>query len=196
MLEEIRPTMSEYENGGSDGHESLSIEHTTMPADRRFSPTRSNSYNIKQVWAHHHEIVRMVVLGMSNVEIAEKLNITPQTVSNVRNSPLVDDIIKKLMAERDADAVSVAKRIEAFTPVAVQLLEGVIAGNVPGASIALRAKYADRHLARTGYGVVTKVQSLHGTLSKDDIEDIKARAVKAAEEAGIIVEHTEYEELS
>jgi hypothetical protein len=163
--------------------------------DRRFSPTGSNSYDIKRVWAHHHEILRMVVLGKSNVEIAESLNITPQTVSNVRNSPLVADILKKLMHERDEETVNISKRIEEFTPVAVRLLEEVIAGNIPGASIALRAKYADRHLARTGYGVVTKVQSLHGTLSKDDIEDIKARAVRAAEDAGIIVEST-YTDLS
>ena len=53
--------------------------------DRRF--TRDRSYNIKQLWASHEAMLRLVASGLNNKQTASLLNVTPQTVSNVRNSP-------------------------------------------------------------------------------------------------------------
>lgn len=74
----------------------------------------------------------------------------------------------------------IAQRINAFVPVALQFLEDVIAGKYP-ASIALRAKYADKHLARAGYGIVLRSTNLNmnQTLEASDIENIKQRALAA-----------------
>ena len=70
----------------------------------------------------------------------------------------------------------------------------LIEGKIPNASTALRAKYANMALARAGFGEIRNVSITHGTLTKDDIEAIKARAYKAAIEAGII--NAEFTELT
>ena len=154
--------------------------------DQRFVEKRK--YDIKQLWAKHHEITRQVVLGRTNVEIAEVVGCTPQTVSNVRNSPLAQERIAELGVARDANAVSISQRIEEFAPIALQVLEDIITGQMDGASVALRARAASGHLARAGYGEVQKVHALHAHVNSDDISRIKQRALNAARECGMVIE--------
>ena len=142
--------------------------------DGRFAPRRQ--YNVQALWERHHEITRQVVLGRTNAAIAAAIGCTPQTISNVRNSPLAKSEIERLSGARDEDTMSIARRIEEFAPIALQVIEDIVRGQVPDASIALRAKLAGGQLARAGYGEVQKVHSVHTTLSRSDIEDIKARA--------------------
>lgn len=153
-------------------------------ADQRFVEKRQ--YDIKELWAKHHEITRQVVLGRTNVDIAESIGCTPQTVSNVRNSPLAKAKIEEMSEQRDAEAISIAQRIEEFAPVALDLLEQIISGNIPEASIALRAKVASSHMSRAGYGEVHKAHILSQHLTREDIERIKTRAVTAAQNAGVL----------
>ena len=159
--------------------------------DQRF--TEKRRYDIKALWEKHAEITRQVVLGRTNVDIAESIGCTPQTVSNVRNSPLAKARIDSMSEQRDSETVSIAKRIEEFAPVALELLEEIVSGNIPEASIALRAKVASSHLGRAGYGEVHKAHILSQHLSREDIERIKLRAVSAAQNAGAIA--ASYKEL-
>ena len=95
-----------------------------MSGDKRFKKDRSQKkYQIQRLWDMHHEILRRLVIGQKPVDIAEELGITPQTVSNVRNSPIVQRQIKMLQSQRDADAVTIRDRIDFIAPKAVQLLE-------------------------------------------------------------------------
>ena len=160
--------------------------------DRRFTSERK--YDIKALWEKHAEITRQVVLGRTNVDIAESIGCTPQTVSNVRNSPLAKAKIETMSEQRDEETVSIAARIEQFAPVALGLLEEIVNGKVPEASIALRAKVASSHLGRAGYGEVHKAHILSQHLSREDIERIKLRAVSAAQSAGVI--EASYKELT
>ena len=145
--------------------------------DGRFTPHRR--YNVQALWEKHHEITRQIVEGRTNMAIAADLGCTPQTISNVRNSPLAKSEIERLSGERDEVTMNVARRIEEFAPVALDLIESIVRGRVPEASIALRAKLASSQLARAGYGEVHKMQSLHAELSREDIEQIKQRAIHA-----------------
>ncbi len=154
--------------------------------DARFTRAVHRRYEIKELWAKHREISRQVMLGATNVAIADAIGCTPQTVSNVRNSPLGKAEIARLAAERDVDAISISQRIEEFAPVALTLIEQIVRGEVPEASIALRAKLASTHLARAGYGEVHKVQALHAHLTRDEIEAIKERALTSAKRVGML----------
>lgn len=149
----------------------MSIAHK----DRRFTP-EARQYNIKELWSKHREIARQLVLGGSNVSIAANIGCTPQTISNVRNSPLGQAELVRLHSQRDVETTDISRRIEEFAPQALSLLEDIISGRQPGASVALRARVASGHLARAGFGEVHKVQSLHAHLSASDITGIKERA--------------------
>ena len=152
--------------------------------DRRFVEERK--YEIQALWEKHREIARQVVLGKTNIDIADAVGCTPQTVSNVRNSPLAQAEMERLGGMRDDDVVDMSQRIKDFAPVALELLEQIISGRIPSASIALRAKVAAGHLGRAGYGEVHKVQALHAHLSAEDIRNIKHRVMEAAVGAGVI----------
>jgi hypothetical protein len=153
--------------------------------DRRF--VRERQYNVKSLWDHHQQMLRLIALGRSNVEIAEAMDCTPQSVSNLRNSPVAKVKLEQLKRTLDEEAVDIGTRIQEFAPVALRLLEDVISGRDPDASISLRAKYASLHLSRAGFGEVKKVASINTHLTRDDIEDIKRRAVDAANDAGLLV---------
>jgi hypothetical protein len=74
------------------------------------------------------------------------------------------------------------QRIHEFSVTALQVLEDIISGHLP-ASIALRAKYASMHLSRAGFPPLTKVTSVTGHLTRDDVEAIKQHHVSAVKEA-------------
>jgi DNA-binding transcriptional MerR regulator len=148
--------------------------------DKRFVERRS--YDIKQLWEHHHTILRMVALGMSNKEIADTVGCTPQTVSNVRNSPMAQGVLDQHREKLDEEVVTMAERINRFAPTALALLEDIIDGR-RDAPMGLQAKTAENYLARAGYGPVHKAVNLSQHLTREDIERIKERAAAAQNES-------------
>lgn len=161
--------------------------------DKRFVEKRQ-SYEIKQLWENHHQILRLISLGMKNTEIASELNISSQTVSNVRNSALAQEVLQKQKETLDEEIVSISKRIEKFTPIALQLLEDIIEGKVE-TSIGLAARTAENYVSRGGYGTVQKSVSLNGTLTKSDLERIKERAKEAKRENSLVAIEVESREI-
>jgi hypothetical protein len=67
-------------------------------------------------------------------------------------------------------------------------VQDLITGKIEGASTALRAKYANLSLARAGFGEIRNISISHETLTREQIEAIKARAMNAAKEQGLIIE--------
>jgi hypothetical protein len=70
-------------------------------------------YQLQKLRPRHHEILRLLFLGMNHKEVAERLGITPVTVGIVMNSPLARYELEKLKAEADKNVVNVSKRAEA-----------------------------------------------------------------------------------
>jgi hypothetical protein len=152
------------------------------PRDRRKKNgyTRSRSWQVNEVWELHAEISRRILLGQKNTVIAEALGCSQQTVSNVRNSPVIQDRLALMRGARDASAIDIARDIQEFAPEALALLKQVVRGEGPGenASIALRAKQANDFLDRAGHGAVRREQHLHAHLTTEEIEGIKQRALE------------------
>lgn len=137
------------------------------------------TYEVKEIWDKHQEIIRLVVLGYGNIEIAEITGYTPQTISNVRNSPIVRERIRELQGEVDHRTVDIMARVREFEPIALEYLERIIMGQVEGVSPALRAKTSENYLSRAGHGTVQKIAAVSGTLTREDIEDLKQRKEEA-----------------
>lgn len=147
--------------------------------DRRFTVTRR--YNVKSLWNRHHEMLRLIVLGWGNKEIAAALGCTSQNVSDVRNSPMAKDRLAILQAARDAATIDVAREIQQEAFDSFKLLQDVRAGRVE-ASINLRASVARDLLDRAGHSAVKKTQAevVTAHLTREDLEKIKERARNAA----------------
>lgn len=152
------------------------------PPDRRKARTngRRKTWQVGEIWEIHAEISRRILLGQKNTVIAEALECSPQMVSNVRNSPVIQDRLALMRGARDASTIDIARDIQEFAPEALKLLKEVVRGEGPGenASIALRAKQANEFLDRAGHGAVRREQHFHAHLTTEEIEGIKQRALE------------------
>ena len=79
---------------GLYGFEFLEEDQRRVPQEER------KVYDVKQMWQRTHEIVNLAARGYKNVEIAEILNIHPQTVSNTLNGKLGQLKLSELRKER------------------------------------------------------------------------------------------------
>lgn len=153
----------------------------TVRKDARRATGKKTGWQVAELWDKHHEIARRLVLGQSNVEIAEELRVSAQQVSNVRNSPPVKEKIEILRAVRDAGTVNLANEIADLAPVALQRIKealqtGTVIGKDLSASGILREanNLLDREMGRATQRIDTR--NIHGHFTLEDIERIKAKA--------------------
>jgi hypothetical protein len=169
------------------------------PDERRVQPGQEKrTFEVSELWEVHHEIVRRLLLGQKNADIARDLGISRQMVSYVRNSPVVRDKLELMKGARDAETIDLAKRIRDNAPRALKLLEDIIEGEVDGNEVPLnmRRQEANMMMNRAGYSPVTNIKGTvaHAHYTKDDIEDIKRRAVETGLKTGAIVD-ADFEEV-
>lgn len=125
-------------------------------------------------WDSHHEIVRRLVLGQRPTDIARDLGITKQTVSNVRNNPLVVKQLQSLHEKRDSDTASISAQIRDIAPKAVAILEEAL--DDPTSPWNARITAAKDILDRAGHAPVHRSESVTATLTVDEIMALKERA--------------------
>lgn len=161
--------------------------------DKRRSPT-GRKYEPKQLNQKHHEILRLALLGYSNVEIAERLHCTPVTVSTVRNSGLGRQQASLLKAEADYHAIETAKRIRELAPGAIETINQIMSDEDAPAAVRLNA--AKDVLDRAGFAAPKQVnvQSTSVTLTGDDLEGLKAIALQRAQQNGLVIDVTPEED--
>ncbi len=162
--------------------------------DRYSDPNRSGDarrvgerkgHVIVEMWESHHEIARRLLLGQKGTDIARDLNCSAQTISNVRNSPVVKDKLAIMSAARDAGSIDLAREIADLAPLALQRVKealetGQVMGReLNGISILKEAnQLLDREIGKPTQRVDTR--NIHGHFTMDDIERIKARAKELA----------------
>jgi len=142
-------------------------------------------WQVAEMWDSHHEIARRVILGQTNEEIAKSLNCTPKTISNVRNSPIVQEKLAIMRAARDAGTIDLAREIADLAPLALQRVKealetGVVMGRELSASGILKEANGllDREIGKPTQRIDTR--GVHGVFSLEDIEKIKDRAKELA----------------
>lgn len=165
--------------------------------DLRRNPERK-TYQIKNMWEQHHEIVRLALLGMKPADIARKLGFTSVMVSYTLNSPIVKEKLSIMRAARDADSIDIARDILELAPKAVELYEKLLEEGVNGTATSLHKSTADRVLEISGYGPVKRIQAdhrhAHAHFTPEELENVKKQGREAAKEAGEMFVDAEFEE--
>lgn len=149
-------------------------------SDGRKNP-EGRKYQIKELWAIHHEIIRRLLLGQKSKEIAEDLKISPVLVSYTKNSALGKRHLELMQGAIDRETVDVRVRIKQMAATAAKVLDLAMSEDQP---MALRVKSATEVLDRAGHVKVIKTENLHAHLTAEDIEAIKQRA----REEGVVVD--------
>lgn len=148
---------------------------------------KAKKFQLQKMRSRHHEIVRQVILGHSDVEIANNLGVTPVMVRYTRESPIVADKIAILQGAMDADTLDIAKEIRALAPVALAVLEEFLLD--PNHDKKERRAIAQDLLDRDGRVPRThKTEVNQQILRTQDIEEIKKAAREAARQKGEIVD--------
>ena len=172
-----------------------SMYATVREQDQRRVPREERkTYDIKQMWQRHHEIVNLAAQGFKQVEIAEILNIHPQTVSNTLNSSLGEEKLEVLRTERDEDVRKTVEKVRVLKDKALKIyhtiLDGVDEnGNSVDISMRDRKDVADTVLLElSGLRVPTKIQSSNITMTAIELEELKQRGIQTMRESGLIID--------
>uniref|UniRef100_A0A6H2A2Q2 Putative LuxR-type DNA-binding HTH domain containing protein n=1 Tax=viral metagenome TaxID=1070528 RepID=A0A6H2A2Q2_9ZZZZ len=148
---------------------------------------RSGCYDIKQLWQRSHEIIGLAIRGFKQKEIAEVLNISPVTVSNTLNSTLGREKTSEMREDRDKEFVDVAKEIARLSEKALKVYEQIF--EAPSGDLKLKKETADTVLMDLGgHRAPTKLVTGHFTATAEEIESFKQRGIKAARDAGMLIE--------
>ena len=161
------------------------------PDLRRVPSEERKTYDIKQLWQRSHEIVNLAARGFKNVEIAEILNIDPQTVSNTLNSELGQHKLSEIRLERDDEAKKITEKIRILTNKAISTYHEIFDDASGECTLRDKKEVADKVLLElSGLRVPTKIQShsIHAALSAAEIAEFKERGIKAARESGLIID--------
>lgn len=167
---------------GLYGFEIRDIDRRRVPEEDR------KTYDIKQLWQRHHEIVNLSARGFKNVEIAEILNIDPQTVSNTLASQLGQHKMSEIRLERDGEAKKITEKIRVLTNKALSVYHQIFDDESGECGLKDKMKAADTVVVElSGLRVPTRIQSINTTLTIEDLEAIKKRGMLAAKEAGLVI---------
>lgn len=165
------------------------LEYRDADKRRKRREDRKGQYNAKALWQRSHEVCSLSARGFKNVEIAEILNITPETVSNVLNSELGQYKISELRKERDEDAQMTIEKIRNLTNQALNVYESIFSNENGQATLKDQKDVAEVVLLElSGLRVPTKVHSVSTTLTAQEIEEFKRRGIAAARESGLVVD--------
>jgi len=160
------------------------------PDKRRKPAGERKTYDIQQLWQRNHEIVNLAVRGLKNTEIAEILNINPQTVSNTLNSELGQHKLSDIRLERDEEAKKVSEKIRVLTDKALNVYHNIFNDESGELGLKDKGNFATSFLDNiSGLRAPTKIQShsIHTTLTKEELEEFKKRGIEAARASGLIV---------
>jgi len=165
--------------------------------NRYYDPNRKNLkkvasgqmrkvYTVAEMSEKHHEIARLLVLGIKNIDIAQQMGVSPEMVSNVKHSPVVREQIAFMSGAKDAATVRVTEQIAEVLPKCVEFLASTIEDE--DISTGLRSKNAFGLMAVGGYGASKNinVKGVHAVLTAADIQDIKNEAENIGIQNGLI----------
>jgi hypothetical protein len=188
---------TKHTNKNGDTKEYHYGDRYTNPArkDRRVKrekDAKPKGWQVAEMWDKHHEIARRLVLGIeSNTEIAKALGVTAQQVSNVKNSPVVQDKVVVMRAARDATTIDLSKDILEMAPIAIaRMREALEDGTVKGKELSAEGilkqanNIIDREVGKPTLRVDTR--NVHGHFTMDDIDRIKAKARELSGSKGIM----------
>lgn len=155
---------------------------------RKRSNGKRRVFQVNEMTEMHHEIARRILLGQKNVDIANELNCHAQTVSNVRNSPVVQNKLKTMNDKRDDGAVNFIEEINKRVGKALEILDEALYDETTEIPLSMRLKEANSLLDRKekieGYG--QRHMHAHAYLTGDDIENLKKRAFEVGVQSGVV----------
>lgn len=152
-------------------------------------PGKGSRYQLQKLNDTHLNIIRLLIQGYDDKEIAELLDVTTATVRYTKESPLVQEKLDIMRSVLDAECVETAKMIQQLQPLAIMKLAEILAKSKDEKEIRLVAQDL---LNRGGHAPQKGPDThLHAHVTLEDLKEIKERARKRNERNGELVEDAE-----
>lgn len=142
---------------------------------------------LKALQTQHREVARLKFAGFAPAEIATQVNLALTTVRGILADPICKAYIARLNDAADTEVISIRQRMINMNSKALDRLEDFLEPH-SDAPPAVVASVAKDNLDRTGHQIVQKHEHMSIHLTKNDLEDIKKRAI----EAGACIPEGEY----
>ena len=175
---------------GVESREGLYGFEYLLPDKRRAPEGERKTYEIKGLWQRNHEIIKLTALGYKGVEVAEILNIDPQTVSNTVNSELGMRKLSELRLESDDETKKTFEEIRILTNKALNVYHEIFDDESGECSLKDKKAVADVvTLELAGMKAPTRIHSSHVStvLTKEEMEAFRERGLRAAQESGLTI---------
>lgn len=159
------------------------------PDERLTKNPSGRIYEIKRLWSRSHEIVQLDSMGYRGSEIANMLNIHPQTVSNTLNSQLGRELQSEVRKTRDERYEDLRDEVLELTEKSLGIYKAILENeSVYGAKM-LKETADTVVLNLSGLKAPTVVDSrhLHAHATLEEVEEFKRRGIEAAKASGKIV---------
>lgn len=136
---------------------------------------------ITHLWERHREIIRRLVAGEMQCNIARSIGMTEGRLSIICNSPAFKAELQRISGGADDNARDVSSRIKELSVDAMTILENAILDPNKEVPIKLKTDIARDVMDRAGFGAVKKMQVTDVHLTSDDIADLRMRRAQVIE---------------
>jgi len=129
--------------------------------------------NLTNLWEHHKEIARRLLLGERQVDICKAINVSPSWLSIITTSPAFIKYLDSLRARTEIGITDIRKEINAGAIEAVGVLRSLLKSGDEKVQLATAKDFLDRD----GYVPVKKIEqtTVEVHLNSERIEALKAK---------------------
>lgn len=143
-------------------------------------------YELQRLREIHHNVLRLVAVGVKQKDVAKALGVTEVMVSYTVNSTLGKQKLKILRQEADQSSLDMLAELQQLVPGAIALQEKVLFDENEKTSTRLRA--AEDILDRAGPSKKQRTEHSHQLVSSEEIAEARKLALQGAKDAGILVD--------
>lgn len=120
----------------------------------------------------HHEIARLLALGLKDIDISRTLGYSQSRISILKNDPLFKELLDHYVTMRDGVVLNVGARLESMSVTALELIQERMLDDPESISMKDLQGIAELSLDRSGHGKTSTVNV--NTVSVQTLAEIKA----------------------
>lgn len=142
-------------------------------------------FGLSHIKPRHQEIARRIVLGQTQKEVCDALNISQPRMSVICASPLFKIEVKRLAELRDSGVIDIAQDLKEMSPGALETLERTM---YRSGSERIQVHCAESILDRAGHSKINKVegnfQHNFNSMTHKELLELVEQRIERVEEAG------------
>ena len=145
----------------------------SLQLEELLGPKGSKPPPIAKLRTTHHELARLLALGLKDVDISRITGYSQSRICILKNDPLFKELLAHYMGMRDSVVVDVGARMQHLSVTALEIMQERLLDDPDGVTMKDLQSVAELTLDRTGYGTTTNV-NVDSRVTVRTLDEIKA----------------------